>query len=77
MPEARRGDSPSPDDSLRIAALDERIADVTENLRELTEQAAAYSGAADDELASERIEEQETELDRLRKERDALTRRQP
>lgn len=77
MPDARRGDSPSSDNSLRIAELDERIAAVTDNLRELTEQAAAYSGAADDELASERIEEQEAELDRLRKERDALARRQP
>jgi len=77
MPDARRGDSPNSDNSLRIAELDERIAAVTDNLRELTEQAAAYSGAADDELASERIEEQEAELDRLRKERDALARRQP
>lgn len=77
MPDTRRGDSPSPEDSLRIAEFDERIAAVTENLRELTEQAAAYSGAADEELASERIEEQEAELDRLRKERDALARRQP
>jgi hypothetical protein len=77
MPDARREDSPSPDDSPRIAELDESIAAVTENLRELTEQAAAYSGAADDELASERIEEQEAELERLRTERDALTGRQP
>jgi len=77
MPDARRGDSPNSDNALRIAELDERIAAVTDNLRELTEQAAAYSGAADDELASERIEEQEAELDRLRKERDALAHRQP
>ena len=77
MPDARRGDSPGSDNSLRLAELDERIAAVTENLRELTEQAAAYSGAADEELASERIEEQESELERLRKERDALARPQP
>lgn len=77
MSDTRREDSPSSDDSLRIAELDERIAAVTDNLRELTEQAAAYSGAADEELASERIEEQEVELERLRKERDALARRQP
>lgn len=77
MPHARRGNSPGSDNSLRIAELDERIAAVTDNLRELTEQAAAYSGAADEELASERIEEQEAELERLRQERDALASRQP
>jgi hypothetical protein len=66
----------TPDDSLRIAELDDRIAVVTDNLRELVEQAAAYSGAADEELASERIAEQEAELERLTKQRDALARRQ-
>lgn len=76
MPDARRADSPRPDDSLSIAELDDRIATVTDNLRELVEQAAAYSGAADEELASERIAEQEAELDRLTKQRDALARRQ-
>lgn len=55
-----------------IAELDERIAEVRDNLRELVEQAAAYSGAADDELASQRIADQEALLDRLTKERDAL-----
>ena len=76
MPDARRGDSSGSDDSLRIAELDDRIAVVTDNLRELVEQAAAYSGAADEELASERIAEQEAELDRLTEQRDALARRQ-
>ena len=33
---------------LNIAEIDERIAALRENLRELIEQAAAYSGAADD-----------------------------
>ena len=55
-----------------IAELDERIAEVRDNLRELVEQAAAYSGAADEELASQRIADQEALLDRLTKERDAL-----
>ena len=76
MPDARRGDSPGSDDSLRIAELDDRIAVVTDNLRELVEQAAAYSGAADEERASERIAEQEAELQRLTEQRDALARRQ-
>ena len=55
-----------------IAELDERIAEIRDNLRELVEQAAAYSGAADEELASQRIADQEALLDRLTKERDAL-----
>ena len=44
-----------PDPQANIAEIDEHIADVKENLRQLVEQAAAYSGAADDELVSQRI----------------------
>lgn len=57
-----------------LAALEKEIADVRENIRVLTEQAAAYSGAEDDALAADRIAEQEALLARLQKERDALTR---
>ena len=57
-----------------IAELDERIAAARENLRDLLEQAAAYSGAADDELASQRIAEQEAQLDALTRTRDLLLR---
>jgi hypothetical protein len=53
-----------------IAELDSRIAAARENLRELIEQAAAYSGAADDDSASRRIAEQEALLARLMMERD-------
>jgi hypothetical protein len=60
--------NPQPD----IAEIDARIADIRENLRELVEQAAAYSGAADDELVSQRIADQEAELERLTKQRDEL-----
>ena len=60
------------DSQSNIAELETRIAEVKENLRDLVEQAAAYSGASDDELVSERIAEQEALLDRLTKERDAL-----
>lgn len=42
-----------------------RIAIVRENLRDLVEQAAARSGAADEDRAAERIAEQQTLLDRL------------
>jgi hypothetical protein len=75
MADAQRGDSSSSDIPLRIAEIDDRIASVTDDLRELVEQAAAYAGAADEELASERIAEREAELERLTKQRDELTRR--
>jgi hypothetical protein len=61
---------PQPD----IAEIDARIAAVRENLRELVEQAAAYSGAADDELVSQRIADQEALLARLTEQRDKLLR---
>jgi len=61
-----------PDPQPNIAEIDERIAEVRENLRELVEQAAAYSGAADDELVSQRIADQEALLERLTAQRDKL-----
>ena len=57
------------------AALDEinrRIQIVEDNLRELIEQAAAYSGAADEERATDRIAEQQAKLDALLKKHEAL-----
>jgi hypothetical protein len=46
-----RGDhSTMPNNLLDIAEIDDQIAAKRENLRELVEQAAAYSGAADDDL---------------------------
>ncbi|MQB42395.1 hypothetical protein [Rhizobium sp. ICMP 5592] len=58
---------------LTIPEIDARIAVIRGNLRELIEQAAAYSGAADEERASERIADQEEELERLIKRRDELS----
>lgn len=55
-----------------VAELDDRIAIVRANLRELVEQAASSAGAANEELLSQRIAEQEERLRRLRQERDAL-----
>jgi len=62
---------------LNIAEIDERIAALRENLRELVEQAAAYSGASDEDLASRRIAEQEAQLELLTRQRDKLARSRP
>jgi hypothetical protein len=56
----------------RLAEIDADIAAIRENLLELTEQAAARSGAADEEFAAERIAQQEARLASLTKEREAL-----
>ena len=55
-----------------LEELDQRIAIVRDNIRELTEQAAAYSGAQDESLAADRIAAQEQSLSELLKEREAL-----
>jgi hypothetical protein len=52
--------------------LENRIAILRDNIRQLTEQAAAFSGAADEGRNADRIAEQQTELDRLIKQRDDL-----
>lgn len=63
----------SKDTSISLPDLNDRIAIIRDNLRQLTEQAAAYSGAADEERAAERIAAQQEELDKLIAQRDALT----
>jgi len=60
---------------LTFAELEQRIAAARQNIVELTEQAAAYSGAADDNLAADRIAQQEHELRRLTKLRDELAKK--
>jgi ABC-type transporter Mla subunit MlaD len=55
-----------------LTELNRRIAAIRETIRELIEQAAAYSGAADDERTAERIADQEAKLAALLKKRDAL-----
>ena len=63
------------DTPLSLAEIEDRIAIVRDNLRQLVEQAAARSGASDDDLATQRIGEQQAELDRLKQQREQLTRR--
>ena len=59
-------------DRAALADIDKRIQIVEDNLRELIEQAAAYSGAADEERNADRIADQEAKLAELEKQRDAL-----
>ena len=58
--------------SLSLPELNDRIAVIQNNIRQLVEQAAASSGAQDEERTSERIAQQQEELDKLVKERDAM-----
>jgi uncharacterized small protein (DUF1192 family) len=58
--------------SLSRSELEDRIAILRDNIRQLTEQAAASSGAADESRNADRLAEQEVELQRLVKQRDEL-----
>jgi hypothetical protein len=57
---------------LSLQEIDERIAIARGNIREITEQAVADSGAADEARNADRIAEQNDELDRLMKLREQL-----
>jgi hypothetical protein len=59
-------------DAAALADIERRIQVVEDNLRQLIEQAAAYSGAADEERNADRIADQQAKLDALLKEREAL-----
>jgi hypothetical protein len=61
---------------LTLAELDERIAAIRQNISDLVEQAAAYSGAGDESRTADRIAQQEQELARLNELRAALLRSQ-
>jgi hypothetical protein len=61
-----------PDIIADTADIDDQIAVARENLRELIEQAAAYSGAADDDLVAHRIANQEARLELLTKRREEV-----
>jgi len=61
-----------PTEPLNLAEIDDRLSVVRDNLRDLVEQAAAYSGAGDEDRMSDRIAEQEEKLEDLTKQREAL-----
>ena len=58
--------------TLSLPELEDRIAIVRDNIRQLIEQAAANSGAGDEERNADRIARQNDELDRLVKQRDEI-----
>jgi len=58
-------------DATALNELDERIALVRDNIRQLMERAAAVSGAADESRTADLISEQEAQLATLLKEREA------
>jgi len=62
----------SNDDPLSRAKLDDRIAILQDNIRQLVEQAAGVSGGQTEERNADRIAQQSEELDRLTAQRDAL-----
>ena len=60
------------DNSLSLPELEGRIAIARDNIRQLIEQAAASSGAEDEERNADRIAKQNEDLQRLVKRRDEL-----
>ena len=62
----------SNDRSLSLSELEQRIAIIRDNIRQLVEQAAAFSGAEDEARNADRIAQQTEELEKLVKQRDAL-----
>jgi len=60
---------------LSLPQLNDRIAILRDNIRQLMEQAAGSSGAANEELTAERIARQQDELDALVRERDSRTKK--
>jgi uncharacterized small protein (DUF1192 family) len=60
------------DNTLSLSELNDRIAILRDNLRQLVEQAAGSSGAQDEERTADRIAQQTAELDKLVLQRDAI-----
>jgi hypothetical protein len=58
--------------TLSLPELEDRIAILRDNIRQLIEQAAANSGAGDEARNADRIAQQTEELANLTKQRDAL-----
>jgi len=65
----------SDDNPLSRPEIDDRIAILRDNIRQLIERAAGHSGGQTEERNSDRITQQSDELDRLTKERDELSKK--
>jgi hypothetical protein len=63
------------EDSLSMEALNDRIAILEDNIRQLIEQAAAASGEQSESRIADRISQQNEELDRLLKIRESRQRK--
>ena len=59
-----------------LSSIDNRIALIRDTIRQLVEQAAAYSGAQDEARTADRIDQQNMELEDLIKARDEFLRKQ-
>jgi hypothetical protein len=59
-----------------LSSIDSRIALIRDNIRQLVEQAAAYSGAQDEARTADRIDQQNKELEDLIENRDEFLRKQ-
>ena len=59
--------------TLSAAELDDRIAILRDNIRQLIEQAAAASGEGNEERTADRLAQQNEALDKLVAQRDALS----
>ena len=59
-----------------LSSIDNRIALIRDNIRQLVEQAAAYSGAQDEARTADRIDQHNKELEDLIKARDEFLRKQ-
>jgi uncharacterized small protein (DUF1192 family) len=62
----------SNESSLSLPELNDRIAILQDNIRQLIEQAAGAAGERNEERIADRISQQNEELEKLTKERDAL-----
>ena len=60
------------DVTLSAAELDDRIAVLRDNIRQLIEQAAAASGEQNESRTADRLAQQNEELDKLTAQRDSL-----
>jgi O-acetylhomoserine/O-acetylserine sulfhydrylase-like pyridoxal-dependent enzyme len=70
VPSVALGDCYLSDTNPTPAELDERIAVLEDNLRDLIEQGAAYSGAGDEDRSADRIAELEQQIEALKDQRE-------